>query len=156
MLFRSPTELVWIQRKTRSTTVHTDGDTSLRISIVPNLWRQRHLARLMSRWLGTIEGDIGTLLCSGANRALVDHLVHASADGDIFVLEHPWLWPALRAVLRRRRGVVVYDAHNVESVLKREAFPPGRISAWVLRAVERLEAELVRRADLVQIGRAHF
>lgn len=147
---RWPVELVWTQRRTSLAFEHEEGDVSFGVRVVPNLWRQRHLARWMRHGLGgRIEGDFAALLCSGSHQELIDHLVGSSRDGDIFVLEHPWLWPALRQVMRRRRGTLVYNAHNVESVLLRESLPKALLTPWVLDRVQRLEADLVRQADLV-------
>lgn len=147
---RWPVELVWTQRRTSLAFEHADGEVSFGVRVVPNLWRQRHLARWLRHGLGgRIEGDVAAMLCSGSHQALVDHLVGSSRDSDIFVLEHPWLWPALAQVLKQRRGTLVYNAHNVESVLLSESLPKAPLTPWVLERVRRLETELVRSADLV-------
>jgi glycosyltransferase involved in cell wall biosynthesis len=144
-----PVELLWTERRTERSEPMAFGGTQLRVSIVPNLWSQRHVMRFLRHWLGGIEGDLGSMLFSAHNRRLVQTLVEHSRDGDIFFLAHPWLWPALRAALKQRRACVVYDAHNVEYVLKQAVLKPGRLSRWMLERVQALEAEVVRAADLV-------
>jgi glycosyltransferase involved in cell wall biosynthesis len=143
-----PTELVWTQRKTAHSSTVPVGGVSLKATAVPNRWLQRQLARWLRHGLGHVDTDIGSLLCAGGNRALVRHLLDATADGDVLLLAHPWLWPAVQRVLARRRLRLVYDAHNVEHRLKQQSLRPGRVSAWVVERVRRAEAQLVARADL--------
>lgn len=145
-----PTELVWTERKTVGAHRFELGGRVLAANAVPNLWWQRSLARGLRRWLGRVDIDIGSSLCSGFNTRLRRHLEAAASRGDtLFLLAHPWLWPAVRRVLARHPQVrLVYDAHNVEHRLKQQEFPPGAVAAWVVGHVRRLEADLVRRADL--------
>jgi glycosyltransferase involved in cell wall biosynthesis len=143
-----PTELIWTERKSAFTReVQALGQT-LTATAVPNRWLQRRLARWLRHGLGIIDADIGSMLCSGGNRRLFAHLLGASQDGDIVVLAHPWLWPAVRRLRERRKLLLVYDAHNVEHRLKREVFKRSTVADWVIDRVRRLERELVQRADL--------
>lgn len=144
-----PTQLVWTERKTDVLRVVDEGDRRYEVRVVPNRWVQRKVVRALRPAFGAIEADIGSQLFSGGNRALVQHLLQASRDGDVFMLCHPWLWPALRRVLERRRATLIYDAHNVEYVLKQQSLKPGRLSRWAVDRLQQLEAELTRRADLV-------
>lgn len=143
-----PTELVWTERKTAATGRVEAGTGTLTTTVIPNLWRQRRVAKWLRRWLGSVDNDIGSMLCSGANRRLVEHLLAASSDGDVFVLAHPWLWPALQRVLARRRALLVYDAHNIEHRLKAQSLRPSAITDHVVARIRRLETRLVQRADL--------
>jgi glycosyltransferase involved in cell wall biosynthesis len=144
-----PTQLVWTERKTDLARQVDEGDRRFELQVLPNRWLQRKVVRALRPAFGAVESDIGSQLFSGGNRRLVDHLVSASRDGDVFMLCHPWLWPALRQVLAQRQATLVYDAHNVEYVLKQQSLKPGVISRWAVEHLRRLEAELVRRADRV-------
>lgn len=146
--FHQPTEIVWTQRKTAHSSAVQIAGTSLTATAVPNRWLQRQAARWLQHGLGHVDTDIGSLLCSGGNRALLSHLLDATADGDVLLLAHPWLWPAVKRLLAKRRLRLVYDAHNVEFRLKGQSLKPGRVSTWVVERVRRAEAELVARADL--------
>lgn len=146
--YYQPTEIVWTQRKTAQRSEVQVAGTPLVATAVPNRWLQRQVGRWLRRGLGHVDTDIGSLLCSGGNRALVSHLLDISADGDVLLLAHPWLWPAVKRVLARRRLRLVYDAHNVEHRLKQQSLKPGRMGAWAVERVRRAEAELVARADL--------
>jgi glycosyltransferase involved in cell wall biosynthesis len=145
-----PVELIWTERKTAGVHRFDVGGRTLDATAVPNLWWQRSLARALRRWLGRVDIDVGSSFCSGFNRALRRQLEAAASRGEtLFLLAHPWLWPAVRRVLVRHPQVrLVYDAHNVEHRLKQQEFPPGTVASWVVGHVRRLEADLVRRADL--------
>lgn len=144
-----PTQLVWTERKTDVQRTVDEGDRRYELRVVPNRWLQRKVVRWLRPAFGAIEADFGSQFFSGGNRRLVEHLLSASSDGDVFMLCHPWLWPALREVLARRRATLIYDAHNVEYVLKQQSLKPGAISRWAVDRLRQLEAELVQRADLV-------
>lgn len=143
-----PTEVVWTQRKTSGSQIVDIAGHHIKATAVPNRWLQRKVTRWLRHGIGRIDHDIGSMFFSRGNRLLVKHLLDVVADGDVLLLAHPWLWPAVQQVLRQRRALLVYDAHNVELLLKQESLRPGRISAWVLDHVQKLEAGLVHRADL--------
>ncbi len=145
-----PTELVWTERKTELQQRCECEGRAFDASAIPNLWWQRKVARSLRGALGRVDVDIGSALCSGFNRRLVHHLEAAAAgERTVFLLAHPWLWPAMRRVLESRpEALLVYDAHNVEHRLKQHEFPPGWRAARVVDHVRRLETALVQRADL--------
>lgn len=78
---------------------------------------------------------------------------------DVLQLEQPWLYPAVRRWLDERgsaaarRPRLVYSSQNIEWMLKRDELPATHAAdpAYLreVAAVERLERELVRAADLV-------
>lgn len=142
------TELVWTERKAHWSREMASGGRLLRVTAVPNRWLQRKVVKLAAHWLGAPDGDIGSMFFSGGNRSLIDYLLQRVRDGDIVVLAHPWLWPAVRRVVDRRCVRLVYDAHNVEHRLKAESLADGVISRWVVRRVAHMEIDLLRRADL--------
>jgi glycosyltransferase involved in cell wall biosynthesis len=143
-----PTEVVWTERKTSATAqVQLQGRT-LTTTAVPNLWLQRKAARFLRRWLGVVENDMASMLFSAANLRLQRHLFAHSQDGDVFVLAHPWLWPAVHAVLQRRRAWLVYDAHNIEHVLKQQSLPDSWVARHLVQRLRTMERDIVRRAQL--------
>jgi glycosyltransferase involved in cell wall biosynthesis len=144
-----PTELVWTERRGAAPHAVDLGGVRVTASAVPLRWLQRHAARWLRRWLGRVDTDIGTLLFAGGQRALAARLDAAVQDGDILLLAHPWLWPAVERVLAKRRVRFVYDAHNVEHRLKGELYPANPVSRRIVEHVRRTEAAVVQRADLV-------
>lgn len=155
---RWPTEVVWTERKRGDRAQAEAGGQRIDVTVVPNLWLQRQAARWLRRWVGAVDNDLGTMLFAGRNEALKAHLARAVQPGDVLVAAHPWCWPALRSlpVVQGPRGpqgparaVLVYDAHNVEHVLKQAAWPDSAVTRHLIGRVRALEAGLVGAADLV-------
>jgi glycosyltransferase involved in cell wall biosynthesis len=87
-------------------------------------------------------------------------LVHLSPDyfaaarqaaraADVVVLSHPWMWPAIEPVLQRGRQLLVYDAHNMEGLLRCELLDDGGEGTRLLYRVVAIERALCRAADLI-------
>lgn len=67
---------------------------------------------------------------------------------DIVVFSHPWAYGPLREALLPGQSVI-YDSHNVESLLKAGLLGPGEASSSLVREVVRNEYDLCRRADYI-------
>jgi glycosyltransferase involved in cell wall biosynthesis len=73
----------------------------------------------------------------------------AVADADIVVLSHPWVFPLIADELEKGRRLVVYDAHNVESVLRYRLLADSQTGLGIVRHAAAVERALCRKADLV-------
>lgn len=73
----------------------------------------------------------------------------AAQDADVVVFSHPWIYPLVRDVLRPERQLIVYDAHNVEGVLRTELLDDGAGGSEVARGVVEVERAVCAAADLV-------
>lgn len=73
----------------------------------------------------------------------------AAARADVVVFSHPWIYPLVRDVLRPDRQLIVYDAHNVEGLLRTELLDDGAGGAEVARGVVEVESQVCAAADLV-------
>ncbi len=74
----------------------------------------------------------------------------AARSADIVIFSHPWIFPLVRDLLDRNRQLVVYDAHNVEGLLRTELLDDaGEVGSRIARDVARLEFELGHFAHLV-------
>jgi glycosyltransferase involved in cell wall biosynthesis len=73
----------------------------------------------------------------------------AARDADVVVCSHPWIHPLVADVLGRPGQLLVYDAHNVESVLRYRLLADSETGLRVVRHATAVEYELCRRADLV-------
>jgi len=73
----------------------------------------------------------------------------AARDADVVVCSHPWIFPLVRDVLDRSGQLLVYDAQNVESVLRYRLLADSEIGLRIVRHATAVERELCRRADLV-------
>lgn len=70
------------------------------------------------------------------------------ANADVVVFSHPWCYPPLAADLKADQ-LVVYDAHNVESILRVSLHDDLPQSTQLLELVVTTEAALLERSDLV-------
>ncbi|MGG5811563.1 glycosyltransferase [Falsiroseomonas sp. CW058] len=72
----------------------------------------------------------------------------AAAAADVVVFSHPWCWPLVADALRPEQ-LLVYDAHNVEGLLRVGLLDDGGRGTDLAREVVRLELAMCRAADLV-------
>lgn len=77
-------------------------------------------------------------------RVAIEHVKKA----DVVVFSHPWAYWPLRTKLRPEQ-LVVYDSHNVESLLKADLIGFDGAAGDLIREVVTNEYELCRRADLI-------
>jgi glycosyltransferase involved in cell wall biosynthesis len=73
----------------------------------------------------------------------------AAAEADVVIFSHPWIYPLVRDLLDRARQLVVYDAHNVEGLLRMELLDDGGAGTEIVRSVVRVERALCQDADLI-------
>jgi glycosyltransferase involved in cell wall biosynthesis/GT2 family glycosyltransferase len=71
----------------------------------------------------------------------------SAAAADVVVFSHPWVFPVVRDLLADK--LVVYDAQNVEGVLRARLLGDHPVGEVLARQVALLEAALCREADLV-------
>jgi glycosyltransferase involved in cell wall biosynthesis/GT2 family glycosyltransferase len=72
-----------------------------------------------------------------------------AAEADVVVFSHPWVYPLVRDVLDPLRQTIVYDAQNVEGLLRTELLDDHGIGTQIARGVVDIEARLCRAADLI-------
>lgn len=70
------------------------------------------------------------------------------AKADVVIFSHPWCFPPQAGGLRPDQ-LVVYDSHNVETVLRTSLHDDLPAAAQLLDRVAKLEYELCQRADLI-------
>lgn len=68
---------------------------------------------------------------------------------DIVVCSHPWVYPAVADGIDRWRQLLVYDAHNVEGLLRLQLLDDGGLGTGIANDVVRVEAQLCRDADVI-------
>ena len=72
-----------------------------------------------------------------------------AAEADVVVFSHPWVYPLVRDVLDPSRQTIVYDAQNVEGLLRTELLDDHGVGTQIARGVVDVEARLCRAADLI-------
>jgi glycosyltransferase involved in cell wall biosynthesis len=73
----------------------------------------------------------------------------AAEAADVVVFSHPWVYPLVRDRLDSGRQLIVYDAHNVEGLLRVELLDDGGVGTAVAREAVRVEFELCHAARLI-------
>jgi glycosyltransferase involved in cell wall biosynthesis/GT2 family glycosyltransferase len=73
----------------------------------------------------------------------------AVTGANVVVCSHPWVYPHVRRALDEGEHVLVYDAHNVESVLRYRLLGDSVAGRELVIGATALERELCLRADLV-------
>jgi glycosyltransferase involved in cell wall biosynthesis/GT2 family glycosyltransferase len=73
----------------------------------------------------------------------------AACEADVVVCSHPWVYPLVRDVLSQAGQLLVYDAQNVESVLRYRLLADSETGLRIVRHGTAVERELCRQADLV-------
>lgn len=73
----------------------------------------------------------------------------AAAEADIVVFSHPWIHPLVSDLLDPERQLIVYEAHNVEGLLRLELLDDGAGGSEIAREVVRVEYTLCRAAHLI-------
>jgi glycosyltransferase involved in cell wall biosynthesis/GT2 family glycosyltransferase len=71
------------------------------------------------------------------------------AHGDVVVFSHPWSYPLVRDALDRTKQLLVYDAQNVESVLRATLLGDSGVERKLARDVAAVERDLCRDADVI-------
>jgi glycosyltransferase involved in cell wall biosynthesis/GT2 family glycosyltransferase len=73
----------------------------------------------------------------------------AAISADVVVFSHPWIYPLVRDALDPSRQLIVYDAHNVEGMLRMELLDDGGAGTGIVRGVVALEYELCHAVNLI-------
>jgi glycosyltransferase involved in cell wall biosynthesis/GT2 family glycosyltransferase len=68
---------------------------------------------------------------------------------EVVVFSHPWLYPLVREHLDFERQLVVYDAHNVEGLLRMKLLDDCGAGTKIARGVLRQEHMICQEADLI-------
>ena len=75
----------------------------------------------------------------------------AARAADVVIISHPWVYPLVASVLDPLRQLLVYDAHNIEGVLRMSLLDDNGIGTDVAVEVIRIERELCRAASLILV-----
>ncbi len=111
---------------------------------------QRTFEAAVSAGRALSADDAVAALFAGSNRVLGDVAARLAARASVVVFEHPYMAPVLDTIQTQRPDLpIIYSAHNVEAEYKREMWRDEPLCDAITRLVEKLENELLARADLV-------
>jgi len=71
------------------------------------------------------------------------------SKADIVIFSHPWVYPSVKNGLKEHSQLIVYDAHNMEGLLRTTLLDDGAFGTEIVREAVGVEYELCHMADLV-------
>jgi len=118
------------------------------IRIPKSAAQQAEETRLEQEVGGIPVGDVGIRLFGVHTPEYARRLTRSMDDADLVVASHPYAVAAVPDALHRH--LLVYEAHNVEYLLKKEVFhAAGATGERLAETVRRLEADVCRAAQLI-------
>src|SRR5512135_3281518 len=79
------------------------------------------------------------------------YVKNAVRSADIVVFSHPWVYPLVKEEMDNSRQVRIYDAQNVEGVLRCALLDDGGRGTEIVREMVRVEYELCHFADAILV-----
>lgn len=79
---------------------------------------------------------------------LVKNYMRFANDADILFFEGCWHYPLIKYIRNRDKKLIVYDAHNVEYLLKKQVYK-GIFSDVLLPKIFALERQICRDSDII-------
>lgn len=104
---------------------------------------------LLREKTGVSIGDVALFTMSQLTPEFAESFVRAQKDADAVVLCHPYCYPAVKPFLEDRP--VIYEAHNVEYVLKQGIFPDTEQGKEMLQMVYDVEKECCEKSALITV-----
>ena len=103
--------------------------------------------RLAKRLEGVAASDVMMPKLYSLTPRYAEALARSAAGSDWLVASHPYLLPALESV--RHGQTLVYEAQDVEAVLKQGILPSNRLGRYFLRLTESIERRCCDLSSLV-------
>lgn len=91
----------------------------------------------LERKAGIVLSDIAEITLGGETAAYRQTLEAAVRECDLCVISHPYLYPLAHAYLKDKP--FIYEAHNVESLIKQQMLPESTIKKSLLRQIYETE-----------------
>jgi glycosyltransferase involved in cell wall biosynthesis len=118
------------------------------VRIPKSVRHQEEEARIARAVGGIPVGDIGVSLLIEQTPEFVEELARSMREADLVVASHPYCLPAIEKTLGGKP--LVYEAHNVEYVVKKGALgQSGGVGADLIEIVRRIEARACERSGLI-------
>ena len=103
--------------------------------------------RLTAKLKGVAASDVITPKLYAMTPRYLEVLGRSAAGSELLVASHPYLLPALQAV--RTHQDLIYEAQDVEIILKKSILPDNRLGKYFLRLTESLERQCCASSALV-------
>jgi glycosyltransferase involved in cell wall biosynthesis len=113
---------------------------------IPKQRMHRKLIKLAYMVFGCSADDLVALFIARYNGTLNEIIKQYITDSSVVILSHPYMYPAVKPFLKNQ--FVIYEAHNVEYLLKNSSLNRNLLSKAVLKQLWSVEKALVHRCDL--------
>lgn len=121
-----------------------DGVTEIR---VPKTQQHQEKEWEMEKGVGVSISDIAMITLSGETPEYCEALRKSISKSDLVVISHPYLYNEVKKHLKDKR--FVYEAHNVESVMKKEMLPDTKVSKAFVQSVFDTESECCKNSIFI-------
>lgn len=91
--------------------------------------------------------DIAEITMGGETKAYVNALKESMASSDFVVVSHPYLYPLAKECMGNKP--FIYEAHNVESIMKENMLPDSDVKKTLVQRVFDTEKECCNKAAFV-------
>lgn len=79
----------------------------------------------------------------------VEYAKSEASKADIVIFSHPWVYPLVKDILRQNEQLIVYDAHNMEGLLRATLLDDGAFGSEIVKEAVKAEYELCRASDII-------
>ncbi|RXA20103.1 glycosyltransferase [Methanosarcina sp. MSH10X1] len=114
---------------------------------IPKSLFHKNINAVAGKLLGVSVDDISAMFLCRYNRKLDSVAKDYLKDSDLVILSHPYMFPLIKDYAKNKP--LVYEAHNVESSLKKSLLGNGLLRNYISGEVEKVESELSLRSDLL-------
>ncbi|MGB9938730.1 glycosyltransferase family 4 protein [Methanosarcina sp.] len=114
---------------------------------VPKSLFHKNVNAVAGKLLGVSVDDIAAMFLCRHNRKIDSVAKDYIEISDIVILSHPYMFPLVRNYAKDK--LFIYEAHNVESSLKKSLLGKGFLKDYICSKVEKVESELSIRSDLL-------
>lgn len=83
------------------------------------------------------------------SKILQDTLAKITKNYDAVVLNHPWMWPALKKAMQHNAPPIIYDAHNVESLILKKSNNSKLINFFSSASARNIEKDICKHASQI-------
>ncbi len=125
------------------------SDTLEEITIPLSKDHYKAAAELQNRLNGKTVIDVSFDLLAHLSQDFVLSVREAVDKADVVVFSHPWVYPLVKDKLRKGSQFIVYDSHNVESLLRAILLDDAADGTQLVKHVALLEYEICHKADLI-------
>jgi glycosyltransferase involved in cell wall biosynthesis len=121
-------------------------DNFLEVKVPKSLFHKKVNA-VAGKLLGVSVDDISAMFLCSHNQKIDSVAKEYLENSDLVILSHPYMFPLIQDYAKGK--LLIYEAHNVESSLKKALLGDSFLRNYISNKVEKVESELSLRSDLL-------